>query len=510
MDHTDQVKRYDLIVVGSGAGNIVADAALAAGRTVALVERKNWGGTCLNHGCIPTKILATPADILQEAGAYAKIGLKGELPKADWQTMVRRVNDIIHSYRKGVETYYGGFENCTLYHGTARFVTEKELSITSASGTVEYITADRIVLAIGGTSNIPPVPGLNEAGFLTAESFFAKMPETLYKDIVFVGGADIGVEFCHILSTFGCQVTLVQRNVRLVPKQDAEVSAQLLKQFKAAGINVLLNQTTVSVRTEGGRKFMLVRDKSTGEERTVSGEELFISAGITPNTRDLGLENTAISTDERGWIRTNEYLETTAPGIYALGDINGLMKLRHKANYEAEILGFNLFQRRADEAPRFARYDVMPSATFSYPQIGRCGLTEQEALDKGYKIRSGKHPFSAVIKAYAMGIDAGDVEDGFVKLVVEQGSNRILGIHCCGPQSSILVQGVAWLMNAGKQPSAVRNPDIETELSKKWRPTQHEQVIQPNTLHALTHGCTIHPALSEVVGWAPGSLTDIN
>lgn len=510
MSEDSRIKQYDVIVIGSGAGNIVVDTALAAGKTIALIERKNWGGTCLNHGCIPTKILVHPADVLRESLLYYKIGLEPGSPTIDWPRLAKRVSDKILVNRDDVETYYGSYPNCDLYRGTASFVGEKELVVSLTSGGQARLTAESIVIGCGGTSNVPPIPGLEGTGYVTAESFFEEMPDALYKDVIFVGGADIGTEFCHILSTFGCKVTLVQRNVRLVPKQDEAISAHMLEQFEAVGIEVLLNQHTQSAYAEGDRKYLKIQDKTTGEQRTVSGEAIFISAGIVPNTADLNLEVAGVETDEKGWIRTNEYLETTAPGVYAIGDINGLMQLRHKANYEADIVGYNLFSRGAEEPPRFARYDVVPSATYSFPQTARCGLSEKDALDRGYKISVGIHRFSDVIKTYAMGIDADDTENGFVKLIVERHSRKLLGIHCSGPQAAILVQGVAWLMNAGRQPSAIRNEDIETELSKKWRPRQAEQSLEPNTVFALSRAMTIHPALSEVVGWAPGTLVDVD
>lgn len=506
--HTPSILQVDLAVIGSGAGNIVVDAALADNRSVALIEKGYWGGTCLNRGCIPTKILLTPADKIREWPHLQTIGLDaGAPPVINWPALAARTKKKVLENRSGVADYYSHFPNCRLIHGEARFSGPKTLTVHLESGETCRISAETIVIAAGGRSRIPQFEGIEQIDPLTSESFFDdRFPDRLYRSVTLIGGADIGVEFAHMFAAYGCQVTLIQHNVRLVPKQDADISAHLLKQFRRLGIRVILNQDTVRAEMAGGLKRVYYRDRTTAETGCVDSEAVFVSAGITPYTNILNLDIAGVETDERGWIRTNEYLQTTAPGIYALGDINGRAQLRHKANYEAEILAWNLYQKDLHEKARAARYDVIPSATFTHPQIGRVGLTEQQALDQGYTVRVGIHPYSAVIKAYALGYEPGGEDDGFVKLIVDAQTDRLLGLHIIGPEAAILVQGVAWLMNAGDQPDGVINADIQDRQCAGWRKGDRELYIDPTALSALTHGITIHPSLAEVVGWTPGTL----
>ncbi len=504
-ENSDQVTRiYDLIVIGSGAGNIVVDAALAAGQKVALIEKTAWGGTCLNHGCIPTKMLVGPADRIREAQNNSRLGLVGDPPQADWSVIRSRCIQAVERGRKGTVDYYHEQPNCDLILGRASFSGPHTLFVqatvadlpTGEVGKVILppaegltVTAPKIVLACGGRTRIPDLPGLDQIPYFTSDRFFdQEMPADFPRSVALIGGADIGCEFAHIFSSFGADVTLVQRNVRLVPKQDEAVSQTLLDHFEAVGIKVLLRQNTQKVEpTEDGRIKLFSRDKETGEQHVTTADMLFISAGIEAVTGDLNLAAADVQTDKRGWIQTDKYLRTSAPGIYALGDINGRQQLRHKANYEAEILAYNLFQKKADQGPRQARYDCVPSATFTYPQIGRVGLTEKEAREQGLKVQVAIHHYSEIAKGWSLGIDPGDEDKGFAKLIVESESQKILGLHVVGPEASILVQGVAWLMHAGEQPGGT-------------------DFIDPRTVAALTRPMTIHPTLSELVGWAPQHL----
>ena len=355
------------------------------------------------------------------------------MPTLDWSVAAARMKNMVSGNRQGVEDYYGGFDNCSLFHGTATFTGKKALAVTLDNGSTVSLTADRFVIAAGGRSKVPSIAGLDEVGALTTETFFDdKFPKKLYESITLIGGADIGAEFAHLFAAYGCKVNVVQHNVRLVPKQDEDVSAKVLEQFRADGINVVLNKDTTRVEIVDGKKRLHFKDRATGEEEYVDSEEIIISAGIAPYTDLLKPEKAGVELDRRGWIRTNEYLETTAPDIYAIGDINGQLQLRHKANYEAEILSWNLYTRHMlpEKRPlRVVRYDVVPSATFTHPQVGRVGLTEAQAKDAGYNIYVSKFNFSEVVKAYAMGIDADTTEDGFVKLIVDQETDRMLGMH---------------------------------------------------------------------------------
>ena len=329
-------KHYDLVVIGTGAANIVVDAAVRQGLHIAIVEKGKFGGTCLNRGCIPTKILVTAANYVREIKEAERLGVVSGPASINWQTVSDRLWGFLNPASQGTRDYYASMENIDIYEGTASFTDKKDLHINLNDGSQADISGDKIILGTGAKTNIPVLPGLEEAGYVTSESLFGdKYPQKPYKSLIIVGGGPIGCEFGHVFNAAGTKVTIVQHNVRLLPKDDEDVSAFLLTQFKNYGIDVELNKDTVSVELKDGLKVLRFKDRSTGEEGSVAAEEILIAPGVKPTTDLLHLENTDVTLDKRGYIETNEFLETAAEGIWALGDINGLAPFRHKANYEA-------------------------------------------------------------------------------------------------------------------------------------------------------------------------------
>lgn len=247
-------------------------------------------------------------------------------------------------------------------------------------GTTEELEGKMIVIGTGGRTNIPKFPGFEDVGYITSESFFTDaFPQRPYKSLIILGGGPIGCEFAHIFDAAGTDVTIVQHNVRLLPKEDADVSTFLLKQFQNRGLHVALNKETLSARIENGEKVVVLEDRGTGEKTEVRGEEILVAPGIRPMTDLLHLENTDVTVDKRGYIETNEFLETAAEGIWAIGDVNGRAPFRHKANYEAEILADNLFGTAAPAHWRWAEYGVVPAVTYTYPEAAHVGLTADAA-----------------------------------------------------------------------------------------------------------------------------------
>ncbi len=496
------MKNYDVIVIGTGGATIVADAAIATGKKVAIIEKGKFGGTCLTRGCIPTKVMVTVADAVREIEELPKIGVKVQPATIDWDLMSKRVWHKIDE-SKGVEAYYDKFDSVDLYRGAATFVRDKVLKVTLKDGSVtDEITAPIIVLGVGGHTKINPIKGLEEAGYMSSESLFGdKYPKKPFKSLVVMGGGPIGTEFAHVFAAAGTKVTLVQHNVRLLPKEDEEISAQIYKDITRLGIDVILNQEPEEVRVENGEKVVVIRDRATGEVKEVRGEEILMASGIKPATEELHLENTTIKTKRGGWIMTNEFLETSVDGVYALGDINGEAPFRHKANYEADILAHNLFYAKSTDDFRWARYDLVPAVTFTYPQVGHVGLTEAEAKAKGYDVGTGKNYYSASAKGFAMGFDPGDENDGFVKIVVDKKTNHILGVHVIGPQASILFQPYVNLLNSGDTPLTPVNEEIGSELTKKLRQQGLVRHMDPHSVITVGETMTPHPTLSEVVMW---------
>lgn len=495
------MKQYDVIIIGTGAGNIIADAAIRAHKTVALIERGRYGGTCLNRGCIPTKVMVTAANLVCETREGGRIGVFADHVRLDWDTVSKR---LWHKIDEGpaIQMYYDQFANVTTYNGTASFTGKKTMLVAKNDGTSEEIEGKQIFLATGGRTNIPQLPGLEEAGYVTSETFFGpKFPQKLYKSLIVIGGGPIGCEFSHVFQTGGTKVTIVQHNVRLLPKEDEEVSDFMLKQFENRGIDIRLNQDTVSVRVEHGEKVLTMRNRTSGEVTEVRAEEILVAPGIRPMTELLHLEHTDVQLDKRGYIRTNEFLETTADGIWAIGDVNGKAPFRHKANYEAEILSHNLFEGNAPENWRWAQYEAVPAVTYTYPEAAHVGLTEKEAQAQGYETETAFNHYSTAVKGYALGFEAGHDDDGFFKLVLDKKTHEILGAHIVGHEASILIQPFINLLMCGEHTVKPVNEDIASETVKKLRQLPLKRYLNPRSVYTLSETMTPHPSLSEVTMW---------
>lgn len=471
------MKNYDVIVIGTGSGNIVLEAAMEKGLRCAQIEKGKFGGTCLTRGCIPTKVMVTAADRIREIEESPKIGVDVEKAQINWPKMSQRV---WHKINESVNllNFYKQQKNLDVYEGEGYFIDQKTMQVRFQDGSLsEPLYADKIFIGVGGRTNIPKIEGLEEVGYLTSESLFGdQYPQKSYESLIIVGGGAIGTEFAHIFASAGTKVSIVQRNVRLLPKEDAEISEQILRHLSNVSVEVHLNQDTVAVQKEDGRKMLTIRDKSSGEKKTLSAEEILICPGIVSNADTLKLQNTSIQTDEKGWIITDEYLKTNIDGIWAFGDVNGKQQFRHKANYEADIIAHNVFSKEAELRLRHADYSLVPAVTFTYPQVAHIGMTEREAREAGYEIQIAKHRYAQTAKGYALGLDE-EKEENFAKLIVDKKTKDMLGIHIIGPQASILIQPFVNLMTAGKMNLA------------------------PQKLSTIQESMVPHPALSEVAIW---------
>lgn len=501
MDHTDH---YDMVIVGSGVGLTILDAALQHGRTCAIIENAKFGGTCLTRGCVPSKILAYPADVIRETAKAGKIGLDYRLESLDWAAVSRRMWHYIDE-SKQIEASLTDVKNLTVYRGLVEFTGPQTMQVPDeAGGRIQPFQADQFVLAPGARTNVPPVAGLADSGYLTSETFFgAQFPEKPWKSLIIVGGGAIGAEFAHIFSAFGAQVTVIEMMPHLVPTEEEAISTQLEDNFRLQGINVLTGCQVVSVEPIDGGKLVSVRDGASGATRTLFGEAVFIASGSRSNADLLKVGKAGIATDARGYIITNEFLETSQKNIWALGDVNGKYQFRHKANHEADVLVHNLF--RPDQSRQAAQYTSVPWAIFTWPQIAHVGLREQEVKERGVKYLVGINHYSAVAKGYAMGYDAGEPDDGFVKLIVDE-NMKILGAHIIGPQAAILVQSFVYLMNAGFR----CQPPIRRK--RKWAAAERH-IFNPfpscpeaGTFDPITRSMVIHPSLSELTAWVVGNL----
>lgn len=495
------MKHYDVIIIGTGAANIIADSALTQGHSIAMIEKGRFGGTCLNRGCIPTKILVTAANRIRDIREAARIGVHADHIHLDWETLARRIRQKTNE-SSAIKDYYNAYPHIDVYEGTAFFTDKKSLRINLRDGSYTDIDGDSIFIGVGGRTRIPPIPGLAETGYLTSETFFGSAwPTSPWRSLIILGGGPIGCEFAHIMDAAGTHVTLVQHNIRLLPKEDEDISTFMLTQFQRYGIDVHLHQDTIAITRDGSEKLLTIRDRMTGEEQQLRAEEILVAPGIVPNTDLLHLENTDIQTDKNGYILTNEFLETTARGIWAVGDVNGQAPFRHKANYEAEILSHNLFSGIPQEQWRWAQYDIVPAVTYTYPEAAHVGLTEDAAKKAGYEVETAINRYSSSAKGYALGYEPGDPDDGFIKLVLDKQTKYILGAHIAGPEASILIQPFIQLLNCGLHTLTPIHPEIASPAAAALRTLPLTRYLDPRSVYTISETMTPHPSLSEVAMW---------
>ena len=362
-------------------------------------------------------------------------------------------------------------------------------------------TRPRFVLASGARSFAPPVRGLDETGYVTSKSFFGdKFPGAPWKSLVIIGGGVIAAEFAHIFSAFGTKVTIIEMKPRLLPAEEPEVSSFVAREFERS-MTVHLNVRAIAARPGKSSKLVTFEDVKTGQTGEADGEEILVAVGRRSNADVLQAGKTGVATDARGWIKADEYLETTIPGIWAIGDAIGGYQFRHKANYDSDICVHNLFESLHPRIP--VDHSVVPWAVYTHPEVGHAGLTMRQALKAGHEIYVAIHRSSDVARGYALGYEAGDPDDGFVKLIVDK-SFRILGAHVVGPQASILVQSFVYLMNAGYTcvPPEKRGEPI---IPKELRVCPEAGSITP-----IYRSMIIHPSLNEVAAWAIREVQPLN
>lgn len=486
------MKHFDIVIVGSGAGLMVMEAALNKGLRCAIIERSKFGGTCLTKGCIPSKMLVYPADFIREAQTSERFGIRTGSVQMDWEKISRRMWKQI-DFNKTIEKNLQSIPNLTVYKGSAAFVDSNHMVISQPGQADEIISGDRFILAAGARSFVPKVEGLENTGYVTSELFFGeKFPKKPWKSLAIIGSGAIGAEFAHIFSAFGTQVTIISRTSGILNKEETEVAQFVERQFIRAGITVLNDSDILSATSKDGQKQLTTQNRLTGQRTVVECEEILVAAGVQSNADSLTLEKAHVAVDNKGWIITNGFLETSQEHIWALGDINGKYQFRHKANYEAQILIRNLF---SEDEKREARYDTVPWTIFTHPQVSHVGMTEKEVQQKGLIYQTAKNYYSEVVGGRAMGYHDRDEDNGFVKIIVGE-NKKILGVHIVGPQSSVLLQPFVYLMNAGYQ------------CQKKCRSIGAKdfemlRILCPDigTYAPINDSMVIHPSLNELTAW---------
>ena len=423
---------YDAIIIGTGqSGPALARRLVAAGWTVAIVERKLFGGTCVNTGCTPTKALVASAYAANHARRAAEYGvmIDGDI-KVDMKAVKARKDAIVSPSRNGVERSLKKLGGCTVYEGHARFIAENKMTVNGSE-----LSADRIFLNVGARAAIPSIPGLDQIPYLTNSSMMEV--DFLPAHLIILGGSYIGLEFAQMYRRFGSEVTVIELAPRLIAREDEDVSQTIANFLEDEGIDVRVNSRVVGVEKQGNA--VGVNIQSEGKMSQVIGTHVLIAVGRRPNTDDLGLDKAGIATDARGYIQVDDQLRTNIPGIWALGDCNGKGAFTHTSWNDYEIVAANLLEneeRRVSE--RIAAY-----ALYTDPPLGRAGMTEAEVR------KSGKPALIATIEMgnVSRAFEKGETK-GFMKILVDQDSKQVLGASCLGLTGDEVVHCILDLMYA--------------------------------------------------------------
>jgi len=408
--------RFDAIIIGTGqSGPSLAARLAGAGRKVAIIERKDFGGTCVNTGCIPTKTLvasAYAAHLARRAGDFG-VTIDGPI-RVDMKRVKARKDEVAGKSNRGVESWLKGLPNCSVIHGHARLE-----SPTSVRVNGDVLEASQIFLNVGGRALVPPIPGLTGAPYLTNSSMMEL--DTLPEHLVIIGGSYIGLEFGQMYRRFGAEVTVIEKGPRLIAREDEDVTQGVHDILKREGVRVELAADCMAVEKRGDR--VVVKLDCAGGARQVTGTHLLVAVGRVPNTGDLGLDRAGVKVDARGYIVVDDELRTTVPGIWAIGDCNGRGAFTHTSYNDYEIIAANLLDgERRSINDRITAYGL-----FIDPPLGRAGMTEAEIRKAGRKALVGKRPMTRVGRA----VEKGETQ-GFMKIAVDADTREILGAAILG------------------------------------------------------------------------------
>lgn len=448
---------FDVVVLGAGPGGYVAAIRAAQlGKNVAIIEKKYWGGVCLNVGCIPTKALLRNAElahlVTKEADTF---GISGDI-SVDYGKAFKRSRQVSERMVKGIH-FLMKKNKITEIHGWASFKDAKSLEVELNDGGTDTVTFDDCIIATGATTRMLPGVEVSENVVTYEEQILA---DGVPNSIIIGGSGAIGIEFAYVLNSYGVDVTVVEFLDRIVPSEDEEISKELLKAYKKLGVKVMTSTKVEKVVDNGDSVQVTVSPAKGGESQTLQADKMLSAIGFAPRTEGYGLENTGVELTDRGAIAIDDYMRTNVPGIYAIGDCTSKLMLAHTAEAQGVVASETI--AGAETMP--INYDMIPRATYCQPQIASFGYSEKQAKEKGYDVKVAKFPFSANGKAWGLG-DA----TGFVKLVADATHGEILGAAMIGPDVTELLP--------------------ELTLAQQWDLTAHEVA---RNIHA-------HPTLSEAL-----------
>jgi pyruvate/2-oxoglutarate dehydrogenase complex dihydrolipoamide dehydrogenase (E3) component len=425
-------RKFDAIVIGAGqAGPPLAGRLTAAGMTVALIERKLFGGTCVNTGCIPTKTLVASAYAARLAQRAADYGVTiGGPVGVDMKALKARKDAVVGNARKGVEDWLKDMDKCTVVQGQARFLSQREIAVEG-----EVLASDRIFINVGGRAAVPDMPGIDQVDYLTNTSILEL--ESLPRHLVIVGGSYIGLEFAQMYRRFGSEVTVVEKGPRLIQREDPDISDAIKDILENEGIAIRLDAECIDF-TPRGRDVGVGLYCTSGEPEAV-GSHVLLAVGRQPNTDDLGLDRAGVETDKRGYITVDDQLRTNVAGIWALGECNGRGAFTHTSYNDFEIVAANIL----DNDPRRVSDRIMAYALYIDPPLGRVGMTEAEARKSGKQVLVGQRPMSRVGRA----VEKGETQ-GFMKVLVDADSRAILGAAILGTDGDEAIHSIIDVMYA--------------------------------------------------------------
>ncbi len=420
-------ENFDVVVIGAGpAGYVAAIRAAQLKQKVAIVDKQWMGGVCLNVGCIPSKSLLKNAEVAHTLRERGKdFGFSFDNLKLDYSVAVKRSRQNSDRLTKGV-----GFlmkkNNIAVFMGEAKFKAKDTVNVTDKDGKVTELKAKNIIVATGASAMVPPVWKVDGEKVVTY--WEAILQDKLPKSVIVIGSGAIGVEFSTIWSAYGVDVTIVEMLPRVVPLEDEEVSKELEKEFKKRGIKIMTSHKVESV--EATKTGVKVKVSAEGKETILEADQALVAIGFRPNSKGLGLEEAGVKINERGFVEINEKMQTNVPGIWAVGDVTGKLMLAHVGSAMGIVCAENI----AGAETITLDYEMMPRATYSYPQVASFGLTEAQAKERGHEIKIGRFPFQPNGKALGMGDYM-----GFVKIVVDAKYGEILGAHMIGPEVTELL-----------------------------------------------------------------------
>ena len=449
--------KFDIAIIGSGPGGYVAAIrASQLGKKVAIIERENLGGICLNWGCIPTKALLKSAQVFDYINHSDDYGISIKDAKVDFDGMVKRSRGVADGMSKGI-AFLMKKNKIEVINGTGKLAGKGKINVTDDKGKSSIVEADHIILATGARSReLPniPIDGKNVVGYRDA-MVLPKQP----KEMIVIGSGAIGMEFAYFYSTIGTKVTIVEFMDRILPVEDADVSKTMMMNYKKKGIEIMTNSSVEKVESKGGKSTVTIKTKKGTE--TKECDIVLSAAGVQTNLENLGLEEMGIKHD-KGKIVVDDFYKTTAPGVYAIGDIVPGPALAHVASAE----GIICVEAICGHHPQALNYGNIPGCTYTHPEVASVGLTEEQAKEKGYELRVGKFPFSASGKASASGH-----KDGFVKVIFDKKYGEWLGCHMMG-------EGVTDMIAEAVVARNLETTGMEVLKSVHPHPTMSEAVME--------------------------------